>query len=267
MKSAYKMVEKHIAGTTMMSALAKAKEANSKGLLVSMSFLSEPPSDMIKSRYITNTYMQLARQLSRLSINGNVHVPVWQLGISLDEGMAVGNLRRIMDTCATYGIFQWYEVNDEHDISAVRKAGSKGYGIAFGSIELAMKYMRARKMADAKLVFTGFSGEDIRLDEKEVEKTIKAAIESCEKLTLSSVPDNVLYKFIRKGKARRTTIIEMQYGYERMISEAYKSGYDVSVLMPFGKDWIRYALSKIPSGKLHSLASSLLEPGADLEIL
>lgn len=268
MNSAYKMVEKHIAGTTMTAALAKAKEANSQDFLVSMSFLSEPPTDRMKSRYITNTYMQLARQLSRLGIKGSIHVPMGQLGIGINEDAAVENVKRIMDTCSTYGMFSWYEVGAEEELSTVRKADlNSTCGIAFENMGLARKYMKARKSGNIKLVFLGFYGEEKEMEDKEIDEIIDIALDSSDRLTLSSVPDGPLYKFMKKGKTRKSTTIEIQYGYDKKLSDAHKSGYDVSVFMPFGKDWIRYALNKMPKGKLHTLASNLLGQNAAFDII
>jgi len=49
-KIAHRLIKKHIAGNTMSSAIKKAKQLNAKGLLASITFLSDVPKNNCKEQ-------------------------------------------------------------------------------------------------------------------------------------------------------------------------------------------------------------------------
>ena len=82
----YRLIRKHIAGTTMSSAIEKAKELNGKKLPVSIAFLSDSARDSAKARYATTTYLELIRRIARMGLKASVQVPLGQIGYGVSRG-------------------------------------------------------------------------------------------------------------------------------------------------------------------------------------
>ena len=97
-KVLYRIVKKHVSGTTMGSALAKAKELNQKNIHASITFLSNVPENKIKARYITSTYTELIRRIARLGLKASVQVQAGQIGYGIDESVFESNLKEILST-------------------------------------------------------------------------------------------------------------------------------------------------------------------------
>ena len=106
----YRLVKKHVSGTTMSSALEKTKELNSRNMHVSITFLSNSIATRQKAKYVTTTYLELVRQISRLGLKASIQVPLNQLGLDVDEQTASENLAEIIRTGNKCGVFVWAEI-------------------------------------------------------------------------------------------------------------------------------------------------------------
>jgi pyruvate carboxylase len=62
----HKLVRKHIAGTTMDSALEAAKELNSESIPATITFLSGNVLDKTKAKYNATAYAELVRRIASL---------------------------------------------------------------------------------------------------------------------------------------------------------------------------------------------------------
>jgi len=254
-KIAHRLIKKHIAGNTMSSALKKAKQLNAKGLLTSITFLSDVPKNIAKSNYITATYLQLIRELSRLGLKANVHVPIEQLGSSLSSNNAIENAKKLIEFGNRYGIFLWFE-GGEKELSTINKvAHEKGVGIAFKNAESALGYFKKERLSVLKVICSGKKGEAER-EEKAVKELSGKA-----KVVMLAQNEAFAEKLIKsKGNGyKRSLIFEFQLGYsEKKMSKWLKRGASISVFIPFGRDWINYIINNMPSGYMQSIAKNLL---------
>src|SRR5208337_4836274 len=107
----YRLIKKHIAGTTMSSVIERAKELNGKKLPVSIAFLSDSAKDSTKAKYATTTYLELIRRIARMGLKASVQVPLNQIGSGVSEEVAVRNGKEILRTANKYGVFVWFELN------------------------------------------------------------------------------------------------------------------------------------------------------------
>ncbi|HUB92407.1 MAG TPA: hypothetical protein VL945_00435, partial [Candidatus Saccharimonadales bacterium] len=107
----YRLIKKHVAGTTMNSALERAQEFNKENVLTSIMFLSGSADSKAKARYVTTTYTELIRRISRLGLKASVHIPVSQIGGLIDNELAASNLLEIISTGNKQGVFVWAALN------------------------------------------------------------------------------------------------------------------------------------------------------------
>ncbi len=265
-KFAYRLVEKHIAGKTMASVIARALEFNERNILASVHFMSETPDNRAKVGYITNTYMQLARQMGRFGVKGAMHVPIEQLGSAISTEAAMESIEKINSTCEHYKTFCWYEVcNNEGDMKiAYKLLESEGYGIAFSDYTLLSFFLKRRsKTKHVKIVLNDEKNiKDFLSESKDVSKSaINGIISNARSILFASSNDNVIDRIARIPKAQKKVVFEYEFGEsEKRIGKMMKKGFGASVFMPFGKDWVKYAIKKDPEGHMRSFATELIKP-------
>ncbi len=248
----YRMIKKHIAGTTMSSALVKAEELNSKKIPASITFLSDTVDNKSKARYITITYMELIRRIARLGLKASVHIPAEQSGLLIDADTALKNLSEIITTGNRYGVFVWIELHDPKSTLIASMNGTKGYGWAFSEHE-AKKFLAGHsKPHSAKLLFNEHA------ESKQSMKALAPLLKGMANVVLASPPDSILKGLSSSGKMKNSVAVEFKLGYSpKKLIKAAKSA-KVSVSIPFGKDWTQFAMNSVPESYMRFLAGSLL---------
>lgn len=264
-KVIYRLIKKHISGPTIGSAIAKAKQLNSKGIHASITFISQPPRDRAKANYITTTYMELVRQIARMGIRASVHTQLEQLGRNVSKEIAVENLKKILAVSNKYGVFVWYELHDKNDFETSKELnGTRGTGVALRNLDTALAYLK-RKKAATELKVTCNPGMQEKKEERKVDGSYLRVIESVasttKNLVLLSLNEGAVAKLIKNGsRYRKSLVFEYQLGYsERRLNAMLKKGARLSMYVPFGRDWTNYAVNNVPEGYMRALAGNLLK--------
>ena len=253
---AYRLIKKHIAGPTMNSAIERAQEFNKEKILSSIMFLSDLPDSRPKARYVTTTYIELVRRISRLGIKASIHVPVDKIGSFIDENFASDNLMEIVRVGNKAGVFVWAAFDRDYGKAMIPEGFErmKGFGVAApcGEVE------EIADMWDADAVKIIF-GADSDSESKGHVKEIKSEIEKRKTVVISS-PSKKLLSEISGPRFKKDIIIEFGLGYnKRKIIKLSKKGFVTSMCVPFGKDWTSYAISMVPDRKAGFIVGSLLK--------
>jgi proline dehydrogenase len=254
----YRLIRKHIAGTTMSSAISKARELNGKKLPVSIVFLSDSARDGAKARYATTTYLELIRRIARMGLKASVHVPMGQVGMGISEDVASRNVSEILATANRYGVFVWLEVVGVGSVRGLRfLKDAKGMGYAVG-IKDSNEYLN-RNGDSVKALKIICSKAESKEESSLMEKRIRFAADSTRNVVLQSAPESVVNRLVSGGKYRKSLIFEFQLGYNaKAMGRLIKRGAKASVYVPFGKDWTQYAVNNVPESYARFLASKLL---------
>ncbi len=257
-KMLYRLIRKHIAGTTMSSALAKAKEFNKKDMLVSVTYLSGAVESKVKARYVTTTYKELIRRIARLGIKANVQVPLEQIGASVSAEAAAENIAEILDAGNRYGVFIWAEVNGEQQRIIERLDASKGFGIAVPERHLG-EYVQKGRRAIIKVMFND-ERKHTHTEEKGMPTAVVRLLGKNSNIVLSSPPEGMLWKIVKLGgRYRKSVVFEFKMGYSnKKVAKLMRKGVKVGINVPFGKDWTGYAMTNVPEGYMRFLANNLL---------
>lgn len=253
----HRLVRKHIAGTTMDSALDSAKAFAERHITPNITFLSSNAVEKSKAKYITTTYSELVRRIGRSGVKASVQVSIEQIGAGIDEKVAIDNLRTIAEAGKSYGVFVWVETDGigKAAVSSIAKMGGVGPVI---QESLADGYAGADRFDAAKVIFRDYAPAAKNATMRRVESLKK----SFHVLAVSGLPDRNLSEIIR-GRAKNV-LIEFGLGdSDRKMNYALKKGANVGVLVPFGKDWIKYAMSSAPEGYMRFVAGKLLKEGID----
>jgi proline dehydrogenase len=249
----HKLVRKHMAGTTMDSAIDAAKSLGDRSIPTSLMFLSSASTDRSKAKYIATTYGELIRRIARSGLKSSVHLQLDQLGSGINKEMAIENLREIANIAERYGIFLWVEPGEDAKGLYRHLAKIGKIGVVAG--EKDAEELAKLKFKNAKLMLKDF-------EEKEKHGGVKRIGELSRlfgRVCITYIPENLLSE-IMKNKLKSDIEIEFGYGYsERKMGAAIKKGAKISVLVPFGKDWIRYAMNNVPEGYMRFVAGKLLK--------
>ncbi len=253
----YGLVKKHVSGTTMSSALEKAKELNSKNMHVSITFLSNSVANRQKAKYITTTYLELVRQISRLGLKASIQAPLNQLGLDIDEATASENLTEIIKAGNKYGVFVWAEVPLGNTFLDNRFDESKGFGMAVQAIDMAKVAKSHKGIKSFKAIFG--NTETDKAKEMALEKRFADICGSSPNTVMLSPPDSLIKRILAGGKNGKTVIFEFRFGdSSKKIKKLAKRGARTSIYLPFGKDWQAYAMNNVPEKYMRFLAGKLL---------
>ena len=253
----HKLVRKHIAGTTMDSALAVAKQLNSSSIPASITFLSGNVIDKSKAKYNATAYAELVRRIARAGIKSSIHVKLEQLGSEVDTQIALDNMGSVAEACGKYGIFLWVEPDglDKPLVSKITKM--KGVGLALEAAK-AGDYMKGiGKVNSLKLSFKEYNSKD----PKEISRMLADMNKNVGNIVVSSMNEKLLWK-VASSKQKADVTFEFGLGYSSSkMKKAVKKGTKISVLVPFGKDWIKYAMNNVPEAYMRFVAGRRLKAG------
>jgi proline dehydrogenase len=257
-KLLYRLIKRHIAGTTMDSAIAKAKELNGKRMHVSLAFLSGDALDTTKARYATTTYLELIRSISRLGLKASVQVPLGQIGYTISSGIAEKNVNEILGTANKHGVFVWLDVRNHRFELPGFLDGAKGIGYAvdLGKAEEYMKVNKGSIRAVKALC------NEVHNDRESINSAfvrLRRIATGVSSMVVQSAPDGVMRKLLNGSGAAKRTVFELQLGYKSKIANRLiRRGSSISVYVPFGKDWQQYARSTVPERYARFLAKNIL---------
>jgi proline dehydrogenase len=250
----HKLVRKHIAGTTMDSALEAAKELNKMNVPASITFLSGNVLDKSKAKYNATAYAELVRRIARSGIKSSIHVLLEELGSDVDEQVALDNMQMVADAGSKYGVFLWVEPDGMSKAMVLKIGKMKGVGIAINVLKIDDYIKGNNKFNSFKLSFKDYDIDDA----KETSKMLADIKKNAENVTVSSMNENLLWKVI--ASKQKDIVFEFGYGYSNhKMKRAIKKGAKICVLVPFGKDWIKYAMNNVPEGYMRFVAGKLLK--------
>ena len=276
----FRLVKKHIAGSTADSAIRMALKLNAGKVHTSITFLNESPRDSAQVRYNVNAYMQLMRQISRLHAKSDVSLRPSQFGYHLGNGIFAKGLEEIAEKADEAQIDVWVEsesARSAHDIlDAFETCGSKRLGIEIPKSEIYDKSVcdRCRRSgvkikisdyADAASNESGKSGGAKK--SKKRDRAREPLLEDVLKLfkgrsaVLSSSDERSVYRAIKSGNASKKSIVfETLYGISpKRVRKLIKDNINVSIYIPYGKDWVPFAIKRLTEGHIRDIAVAILD--------
>lgn len=99
---AKRVSSRFVAGETIGEAMDAARILNHKGMTVTLDFLGESVSDKEVALASADEIVELLDKIDSSGVNANVSVKLSQLGLRIDEELALANMRRILDHARGY---------------------------------------------------------------------------------------------------------------------------------------------------------------------
>ncbi len=239
----------------MDSALEAAKELSTSSIPATITFLSGNVLDKSKAKYNATAYTELVRRIARSGIKSSIHVQLEQLGSDVDGQLALDNVQTVVDAANKYGVFLWIEPDSFSKPIVAKISKLKGVGLAVNVLKIDDYVKNSSKVNSFKLSFKDYDIDDV----KETAKMLADLKKNADNIVVSSMDEKLLWKVIG-SKQRSDVAFEFGYGYSsNKIKKAMKKGTKISVLVPFGKDWIKYAMNNVPEGYMRFVAGKLLK--------
>ena len=257
----YRFARKYIAGNTTASMLKVVGRLNAEHLHTTVTFLNNNVHDPAKARYNTKSYMEAARQLTRLSLEADISVRPSQIGYSFDGALFNRNIDDILDVCDGRNMRIWLEGED-----------------GLSGAELARIYaeLRKRKRDIGIELYNQKDIEEIRLGPRDHVRVwngskdnhnrkgdalwIQEMAKSGASITVSG-RDLVWLAAVAKGAGaiKKHLIFEMPLGYNTgRMSKLTKGCKAHGVYVPYGMDWVPYVTNRIAEGNVRKIAAAVL---------
>ena len=107
----YGAAKRWIAGKDMETALAKAKEANAKGLGTILNYLGEDVTDPKVAESHFEEYVKLQRAIGSAGIDGCVSVKLTQFGLGvLEDSVVYGKAEQLVEEAQGMGRMLWIDM-------------------------------------------------------------------------------------------------------------------------------------------------------------
>ncbi len=244
----------------MSAAVSKVIDLNKKNISASVIFLSGTTDSKTKAKYITSTYMELIRRLSRLGLKASIHIRAEQLGFFIDEESSLNNFTEILSTGNKFGVFVWLELPEKNFNMYKHLNGTKGYGVVFHERDVKNMFEMYKTNNPTKIVFDEVHNSNEKNKKSSQKKNIDKFIKNTKNLVLSSPPDYLVKEILSiKNKYKNNIAIEFKLGYSsKKLIKLVKKNKNIIINVPFGKDWAEFAMNSVPEGYMRFLANNLL---------
>ena len=272
----FRLVRKHIAGSTYSSALKIVRALDQEGMGTTITFLNENVKDQAKAKYNTNTYIHAMKQAARLGLHSSISVRPSQIGFTINNGWFEKNLSELASAAKDYGITIWLENEEGTTPKEVLESCTSqpcesqiGLEIPMQLNEKDMQFVLSR-CSKLKLTPSGYKSErkpHVRHHDEKVDKVhaycrdIAILAKKCSSIYVHDSDEKVLAKVASASKQyRKSLVFELPLGYsKRWKTKLAAMKLNLNAYVPYGKDWASYALYRLTEGHIREIAASVLK--------
>ncbi len=262
-----------VAGTTIAEAMTAAKDLNAKGMKVTLDFLGESVNNPAEARAARDEILAVIDAIAANGINGNVSVKLTQLGLRVDESLALDNVRRLLERAQIYN----NKVRIDMEESAVtdvtlgvyrRLRDELGFGHRVGIVIQSYLYRSEEDVAElvengawvrlckgayaepADVAFAVKADTDrnyvklteLMLSETARQKGVYLGVATHDEKMIQATLDYVK----ANGISPQEFEFQMLYGIRRELQEKLiADGYQVRVYVPYGTAWYPYFMRRL----------------------
>ncbi|MCL4389245.1 MAG: proline dehydrogenase family protein [Candidatus Marsarchaeota archaeon] len=264
-----------IAGTTMNDGLRKAAELNRVGIRAILNNLGEDVKDLEAAASAKGEYIELVRRIGSGRIKADIALKLTDLGLVLDKEKCKKNYLEIVRYAARHGIFIWIDMEEHYLVE--RTIGIYKSALQYGNAGICLQAYLRRSISDMKAMRG--SRAVIRLVKGAYSESADVAYRSRKEIT-DNYAKMMVYLFknfvkftiathdqslidmalhLNDRYKRRVTYAMLNGVRNRYAERLSGSGEDVSIYVPFGRDWTGYALRRLHEASgIRTVFNSLL---------
>lgn len=257
------LAHRFVAGETLDEAVVVATEINRGRMKVSLDLLGEEVHDAASARGARDEYLACLDRIASDGLDANISVKLTQLGLSIDESLAIESIGKLADRAEEMGTTVTIDMEDSRYTDATVRIYEKVQA-GRGNLGLAIQAYMKRTPDDLQRL-VGLGGH-IRLckgayvEPEAVALTSKSDVDAAyadQLRTLMAAPttapaiathDQELIDLTRSLASNRAGYFEFQmlYGVRPSLqAELVDAGYPLRVYLPFGSQWYPYLTRRL----------------------
>ncbi len=252
-----------VAGDTLDDAVEATRQLNLDGFGVSLDHLGEEVHDRISAIEATKEYLESLDRIAKEQLDSNISVKPTQLGLTIDEGLAMESIGRLAERAKDVGTTVTIDMEDSRYTESTVRLYEKAQA-THGNLGIAIQaYLRRTPEDLARLIPLGghirickgayVESEELALTSKsDVDaaftdqlRTLMAADETKPAV---ATHDLILLDLARDLASKRQSPFEFQmlYGVRTAIQrQLVTEGHPVRIYLPFGSQWYPYLTRRL----------------------
>ena len=264
---ARRFAARFVAGETVDDAVAALKQLNAAGISASLDLLGEGVGGAPEARAARDVYLQTLDRSHRARADSNVSVKLTQMGLDIDEGLCVDNVRAIVRRARQYDSFVRIDMEGSAYTERTLRLFTERFHPEFGNAVgvVLQSYLRRTERDVADMIARGARVRLCKGAYKEppevafpAKRDVDASYVRCmEQLLERGTYPGIATHDVRiiahaKVFARRRGIapdrfeFQMLYGVRRDLQHALRrDGWNVRVYVPFGERWYPYLMRRL----------------------
>jgi proline dehydrogenase len=267
------VARRFVAGENIAEAIEVAQTLNAKGMSVTMDFLGESVTNPAEAAAARDEILAMLRAIHEKGIEGNVSVKLTQLGLRINEAMALENMRVLLEQAQRYGNKVRIDMEESALTNATlaiyrRLRDEAGFGHRVGVVIQAYLYRSAQDVAElveegawirlckgayaepSDVAFPQKADTDanfikltqMMLNETAREKGVYLAVATHDERMIQATLDYVN----AEGIDPEVFEFQMLYGIRRELQEKLVAdGYRVRIYVPYGTAWYPYFMRRL----------------------
>jgi len=260
-----RMALRFVAGETLDSAIAAARELNLRGAAVELDYLGEHVREREQAAQVVETYVNILDEIASSRVESHISLKPSQMGLELEDDLTYTNLKRVVQKAASYGNFVWIDMESsdytERTIKLYEKLRAR-----FDNVGLALQAYLHRARADVESIVsingTARLCKGAYSEPPEVALRHKSDVDSnfalLSEILLSSRQYHAIathdekmiahaVEFARaNGLDKRSFEFQMLYGIRRDLQSLLaREGYRLRVYVPYGEQWYPYLMRRL----------------------
>jgi len=269
---AWQVANRFVAGESVDEAIEATRQLNARGLTVTMDFLGESVTQVSEAAVARDQILFLLDSMHAAGVDANVSLKLSQLGLRLDENLAVSNLRAILTRANTYHrrvrvdmedstlidvtldiyrrlrqgegfqnvgvVIQAYLFRSEADVQQLVEEGA-WVRLVKGAYKEPLDVAFAKKSdTDANMVKL----TELMLDEQARTNGVYLAVASHDDAIIAATQE-----YARRHNIPATAYeFQLLYGIRRELQDRLVAqGYQVRIYVPYGTAWYPYFMRRL----------------------
>jgi proline dehydrogenase len=255
-----------VAGTTLDDCVRVIRRLNDDGLHANTTLLGESVTDAAGAREVRDEYVRILQRLWAERLRCNVALKLTHLGLVIDEELAYGNVRAVVEEAARLATFVRIDMEDSPWVDATlrtyRRLRDEGLD-AVGTVLQAYLYRTERDLEELLplqpnlRIVKGAYLEPPAVaypDKADVDRAYLRLVETSLTrggYTAIATHDEAMIRHTlefaeRNAIPRDRFELQMLYGIRpQRQRELVRAGYKVLVATPFGPDWYPYLMRRL----------------------
>lgn len=268
----WRVASRFVAGTDRTAAVQVTKAMNDNGLMVTLDFLGESCTSEGEADQACTEILALLDDIARHELTANVSIKPSQLGLKIDESLALENICRLVRKAADVGNFIRIDMEDSSLVDATLRVYRRlRYDFGLDNVGVVIQAYLYRSESDIEQLIQ--DGARVRLckgayaEPADIAFPVKADTDAnymklAQRLLSAEARQHGVYPAMATHDARiidqiKTFVrdnavpvesfeFQMLYGIRRDLQEALVGeGYRMRVYVPYGTAWYPYFVRRL----------------------